>query len=201
MEIKEEWRTIQDYPDYMISNLGRVKSLNYNKTGKEKILKQGINKDGYCYVDLCKEGERKTFRVHRLVATHFIPNPQILPCVNHKDENKQNNCVSNLEWCTQEYNCNYGKRNVKISKANSKPILQFNREGTKIIGKWKSIVQVERELGISNITITKCCKGKRNSARKYKWKYLSDYINEQIQYLNELKEYRNRLYDILKKVS
>lgn len=198
MEIKEEWKNIENYPNYQISSFGRVKSL---KFGKEKILKQRKDKDGYKLINLYENKKSHTLKIHRLVAQAFIPNPNNYCVVNHRDENKQNNTVDNLEWVTQEYNCNYGKRNVKISKANSKPILQFNREGTKIIGKWKSIVQVERELGISNITITKCCKGKRNSARKYKWKYLSDYINEQIQYLNELKEYRNRLYDILKKVS
>jgi hypothetical protein len=229
---KEEWKTIEDYPDYMISNLGNVKSL---KNGKEKILKQEITNNGYCRVELSKDRKRKKYLVHRLVTQTFIPNPQNLPCVNHKDENKTNNCVNNLESCDAKYNNNYGTRNErsskklkgrvlsqetkeklsiaikgrvlsqewknKLSKAHQKPILQFNREGTKILGKWDSALQVERELNIFATNITQCLKGKYKSAKGYKWKYLEDYINEQINYLNELKTYRNRLYDILQKAS
>lgn len=113
----EIWKTIENYPDYQISNMGRVKSLNYGRTGKERVLKQGIDKYGYFRVNLYKDKKRKHFSVHRLVATAFIPNPQNLPCVNHKDENPQNNCASNLEHCTHQYNNNYGTRNERVSIA------------------------------------------------------------------------------------
>lgn len=86
------------------------------------------------------------------------------------------------------------------AKAQSIPIVQLDKNNNFIQG-WVSATQVERELNIYHSNITKCCKGKCKSAGKYRWKYLQDYINEQIQYLNELKEYRNRLYDILKKAS
>ena len=113
----EEWKDIKGYEGiYQISNKGRVKSLGNNKTKKEKILRpRKIN--GYFSVRLCKKGEKpKEFNIHRLVAEHFIPNPDNLPVVNHKDENKLNNNVENLEWCTVAYNVNYSVNNCKPRK-------------------------------------------------------------------------------------
>ena len=104
----EEWRDIVSYENYQVSSLGRVKSLNYNHTKQEKILKQAKMKDGYLLVNLWKDGKSKTCTVHRLVAIAFIPNPNGYRCVNHKDENPSNNIVSNLEWCTHQYNNTYG---------------------------------------------------------------------------------------------
>ena len=118
--MKEIWLNIEGYSNYMISNYGRVKSLNYRRTGKEKILSLKKDKKGYYYITLCKNGECKTFKVHRLVAKAFIPNPNNYPQVNHKDENPSNNCVENLEWCTNEYNLNYGKCQEKRIKSRQK---------------------------------------------------------------------------------
>lgn len=113
---KEEWRDIAGYEGlYQVSNLGNVKSLNYSRTGKEKILKQKLNKNGYYSIQLCNNRIRKMYLVHRLVAQGFILNPDKLPCVNHIDENKQNNCVDNLEFCSVAYNNAYGTRNEKSS--------------------------------------------------------------------------------------
>lgn len=107
--MEEIWKYIQGYEGlYQISNLGRVKSLNYNHTKKEKILQYRINERGYKYISLCVNNIRKSFKIHRLVAEAFIPNPHNYPCINHKDEDKTNNCVDNLEWCTYKYNSNYG---------------------------------------------------------------------------------------------
>lgn len=112
----EEWKNIVGYEGkYQISSLGRVKSLNYRNTGKEKILKQNINK-GYKEISLFDGKTKKIYLVHRLVALHYISNPNNYPCVNHKDEDKTNNTVSNLEYCTYKYNNNYGTRNCRISK-------------------------------------------------------------------------------------
>lgn len=170
MEIKEEWRTIEEYPDYMVSNMGNIKSLKY---GKERVLKQEKIKNGYCRVKLHKEGKQKMYLVHRLVALHFIPNPQNLPEVNHKSEVKTENNVENLEWCSHTYNINFGTRNGRMSK----PILQFSKSGNIILRKWESTHQVERELGINNGNIIRCCKGKLKTAGKYRWMYLEDYVN------------------------
>lgn len=115
---KQCWKDIEGYEGlYQVSNTGRVRSLNYKRTGKTKVLKQGTDKDDYKKVVLCKDGKNKVYLVHRLVALAFIPNPNNYPMINHKDENRINNAVWNLEWCTQQYNCNYGNRNKKISKA------------------------------------------------------------------------------------
>lgn len=104
--MNEEWKQIcvdDVMYNYEVSNQGRVR----NKTNK-KILKQTYDKDGYCKISLYCHDKRKHFRVHRLVGIMFIPNPNNLPMINHKDENKSNNCVDNLEWCTAKYNTNYG---------------------------------------------------------------------------------------------
>ena len=123
--MQEEWRDIKDYEGlYMISSYGRVKSLgrwvNYKNKGKKwqegKILKPLVKKGGYLHVGLWKNGKLKFFTVHRLVAQAFIPNPNNLPQVNHKDENKENNFVKNLEYCDAKYNSNYGTRTKRIAE-------------------------------------------------------------------------------------
>ena len=110
----EIWKDIDGYEGYyQVSNMGRVYSV------KNKMLLKQHLKRGYLECVLCKNGERKYIQAHRLVAITFIPNPDNLPQVNHKDENKQNNCVSNLEWCTAEYNINYGTRTERSTKSNT----------------------------------------------------------------------------------
>lgn len=128
MENIEIWKSLDflGYPDYEVSNMGRVKSIEriviYNDGRKynypEKILKPIINvrRYGYLQIILFKNKKPKTFKVHRLVALAFLENPQNLPCINHKDENKDNNNVSNLEWVTVKQNNNYGTRNERTSK-------------------------------------------------------------------------------------
>ena len=116
----EIWKTAvvngEPYENYQVSNFGQILSLNFHRSGKPKLLKTGKNKKGYLMVDFSKNGKRKTFLVHRLVAEAFLPNLDNLPCVNHKDEIITNNRVDNLEWCTYEENNNYGTRNERISK-------------------------------------------------------------------------------------
>lgn len=122
----EEWKPIEGYENYYeISNYGRIKSLphkwvgfgkNINCKTKSKIRITKTNKTGYEQVVLFKNGTSKTFLVHRLVAMAFIPNPDNLPCVNHKDCIKTNNFVSNLEWCSYEYNNTYSNRIEKAIK-------------------------------------------------------------------------------------
>lgn len=118
----EIWKDIVGYEGlYQVSNLGNVKRLKgYKGRGKgyiveEHLIKPSINSNGYQNVVLCKNGKTKTFTMHRLVAIAFLYNSDNLPQVNHKDENKLNNCVDNLEWCDSKYNNNYGTRNKKCS--------------------------------------------------------------------------------------
>lgn len=160
----EEWKDIPSYPGmYEVSNLGRVR-----RNGK--ILKPIKDRYGYLLVNLYKNGIVRKFLVHRLVALAFLPNPQNLPQVNHKDENKTNNCLDNLEWCDSKYNNNYGTRLKKVSLSLSKPILQFSKTG-EFIREYESGVEAERITGIYQESISMCCSGNRSSAGGFVWKY------------------------------
>lgn len=135
--MKETWKDIKGYEGlYQISNMGNVKSLNYNRTKEERIKKPGVDSNGYLRVILCREGNCKTLFVHRLVLMTFAPISNMDKFdVNHKDENKQNNCLSNLEWCDRKYNNNYGTRNQKISK----PVVQLDPTTNKVINVYRSL--------------------------------------------------------------
>ena len=169
--MEEIWKNIEGYPNYMVSNMGRVKRLGNDKSRKEKILKQQLDKNNYLTIGLVKDKKQKYFRVHRLVAQAFITNTNNYPVVNHKNEIKNDNRVENLEWCTVGYNNKYGSRIERVAKANSIPILQFTKE-MEFVRKWESAMDVERELGFDNSSIVKCCRGKKyKSVGGYMWKY------------------------------
>lgn len=168
MTNEEIWCPIKGYEGlYEVSDKGRVRSM---KFGKERIRKPSRGTCGYLQVDLWKNGEHKMYLVHRLVAQTFTPNPDNLPEVNHKDEDKDNNSVQNLEWCDRKYNINYGNRNQMVSMKLSKPILQYTKSG-KFVREWKSTYDVERNLGYFHNSISYCCNGKHKSAYGYVWKY------------------------------
>ena len=178
MKIIEKWKDIKNYEGlYQISNLGRVKRIKFiNKMAiinREKILKNIKNNHDYYIVRLCKNNKCKIYQVHRLVAEAFIPNPNNLPQVNHKDENKLNNNINNLEWCSSKYNCNYGARNLKIgvkTKNNGKPVYQI--KNNKIINTWFNIKTAGDNLKINKSNICECCKGNRKTAGGYNWEYV-----------------------------
>lgn len=164
------WKDIKGYEGlYQISNLGYVKALRYGnqkKSNKEKIMKASPDGYGYLQLGLTKDKKTTMYKIHRLVAEAFIPNENNLPQINHKDENKVNNKVDNLEWCTLEYNINYGSRTEKYRKK----IKQYDLSGN-LIKIWNSITDIEKELKIPHSHIVECCKGKRPTAKKYIWKY------------------------------
>ena len=176
----EIWKDIKGYEGlYQVSNFGNVMSLNYYRSGKPKLLKPGKTKNGYLLVTLYKNRKRKSYKVHRLVAEHFIPNPDNLPEINHKDENKQNNSVDNLEYCTHEDNINYGTRNERIAKANtnrkrSKKVLQFTLDG-EFVKEWESTRECKRN-GFNQGNIVSCCNGKLKSAGGFIWRYKKEVI-------------------------
>ena len=185
----EIWKPIEGYEGlYEVSSLGNVRSLDrldiykgkYKRYFKGKNLIPIFDRGGYLQIMLSKNGKVQTYKLHRLVAKAFIPNPDNLPQVNHKDENKQNNCVDNLEWCDSTYNINYGTRNEKhrqkmigkFGKENhtSKPIIQITKEG-EFVKKWDCAAEVERELGIHHSNICNCLKGRYKSTGGFIWKY------------------------------
>lgn len=176
--MEEIWKDIEGYENlYMVSSLGRVKSLNYNHTGKEKILKYGKRPNGYLITTLMKNGIRKDIYIHRLVAQTFIPNPDNKPCVDHIDTNFLNNKAENLRWCTQKENVNNPLSIEKIKGKNNykaKPILQFTLNG-EFVRRWDCIMDASRELGCSYGNISSCCRGSRNKSYGYKWGYVEDY--------------------------
>ena len=173
----EIWKDISNYEGlYQVSNLGNIRSLDRYTNGrnskrliKGKILKAFKDKDGYMNVNLYKNAKIKQFKVSRLVAEAFIPNPNNLPQVNHKNEIKSDNCVDNLEWMTLIDNCNYGTRNARISKK----INQYDLEGN-FIKTWNSIIQIEREFNIFHSRIIEACKGQRKQIGGYKWRYADE---------------------------
>lgn len=165
----EHWKAISGYEGiYEVSDLGRVRSLKY---GKEKILKPGKNNWGYLKVSLCKDGHVKKLTVHRLVAEAFIPNPQGLETVNHKDEDKTNNFASNLEWMSIKDNINYGTRNKRMAEAHSKQVQMFDKSTGWLLTTFPSLMVAVKVTGINQGGISQCCNGKRKSAGGYVWKY------------------------------
>lgn len=140
MEQQEIWKDIKGYEGlYQISNLGRVKSLERlcrspkgNRRVCERILSMSAGKARYYTVPLAKNGVVKSAKIHRLVATHFIPNPMNYPCINHKDENLLNNRVENLEWCSKEENRRYGTKQERM--LNTRRLRDLPNKGISIVG-------------------------------------------------------------------
>ena len=175
----EEWRAIENFPNYEVSNTGKVRSLNYNHTGRPKELKQGKSASGYFQVMLWKDRKHHYNKtVHRLVAEAFLSNPQNYAQVNHKDENKLNNIVENLEWCSAKYNYSYGTRGARISVSLtdnphfSKPVYQLDTQGN-IINEFPSIASAARAMHGYPTIIWKVCSGytRKNMAYGYRWRF------------------------------
>lgn len=157
-------RDIKNYEGlYAVTSCGRVWSYR-----RKKFIDIRLDKDGYPRVTLCKNGEYKTFFIHRLVAQAYIPNPDNLPEVNHKDEIKNHSYLNNLEWCTHYYNVNYGTRNERAGatrkgkKSRCKAVYSPELDET-----LPSTKAVEEKYGIDQGTVSKCCHGKRNYAGRH----------------------------------
>ncbi|MDL2254308.1 HNH endonuclease [Ruminococcaceae bacterium OttesenSCG-928-I18] len=175
--MREIWRDVADYEGlYRVSNLGnviRLKSQWNPGTGKysrpERVVTQRKNNKGYFMVDLWKNNCRQQCLVHRLVAQAFVDNPEHCNIVNHIDENKTNNCASNLEWCTQKHNMNHGTCPVRIGRANGKPVAKLDKSTGTILAIYQSAMAAERDTGIGNSRISECCLNRRKTAGGYCW--------------------------------
>lgn len=175
MNMEEVWRDIDGYEGlYQVSNLGNVRSvdrytncgngsgLKYKQLKKGIMLKPCITNSNYKQVLLCNNGIMKAKKVHRLVAETFIPNPNNLPEVNHKDENKLNNCINNLEWCSSKYNMQYSQ---------AKKINQYDLQNN-FIKQWNCMNDIQRELGIKVQLISRVCNGKQQKTHNYIWRFV-----------------------------
>lgn len=171
--MNEIWKDIKEFEGhYQVSNLGNVKSLNYKKMGISKNLVPKKNNKGYLWVELRSNGKVKPMLIHRLVAMAFLPNPNNLEQVNHKDENPLNNCVENIEWCTREYNVRYSiEKHPKKPHKHLKHVLQKTLNG-EILKSYPCTVEVARANGYNQWSIIQCCKGKRKQAYGYKWEFI-----------------------------
>lgn len=164
--MKEIWKDIKDYEGlYQVSNLGRVKRIT---TGR--VLKPLKHANGYLMVKLSKNSIVYTKNIHRLVAQAFIPNPENKPEINHIDENKTNNNVSNLEWMTRKENINHGTRTERMSKTQSIPIITTNIK-TGESKEFYGARECARQLGLNHGNITLVLKGRLKQTGGYTFKY------------------------------
>jgi hypothetical protein len=176
IEIEEIWKPIEGYDGkYEISNLGRIKSYAQKKEGK--ITYGYLDHKGYRTIflyDVPQHG--KWYKVHRLVASTFLDNPQNFPQVNHKDENKSNNRVDNLEWCDNDYNCHYGTKIQRSSESNrccettSKKVYSVDKD--KNIKYYDSIGEAQRQTGLHHGNIIRTLKGRTKRCGGLEWYYV-----------------------------
>lgn len=172
----EKWKTIIGFEDYQVSNLGRVRSFKNNNIYYLNPMLRGHKNQKYKCVRLFNKFNSQVFSIHRLVASAFLDNPNNYPVVNHKDENKLNNCVANLEWCTHQYNMTYNnlhiKKGLKLRNRQdiSKPVEMYSLSG-EMLKVFPSLRDAGRFIGRPNniSDITNCCNGcKRNGTPVYK---------------------------------
>ena len=160
----ETFVKIEGFEKYEVSNLGKVRNI---KSGR--MLKPHLNHNGYLKHHLYRHDKQKELFLHRILATAFIDNPGKKPQVNHIDENKLNNDLSNLEWCTVRENAIHGTRVKRVAEKLSQKVIQLDLNDN-ILNVFKSMRQAERETGIDATSISACCNGKRKSAGGYKWR-------------------------------
>lgn len=185
------WRTYPDYPFIQANQFGEIRTKERyltNKNGvkrhyKEHFLKQRADKDGYMIIDAHENGRKATLKVHRIVATCFLPNPDNLPQVNHKDNNPKNNSVSNLEWCTTQYNTaykeKYGTSAKEAAKALRKPMFAVNLKTLEKLY-FKSQHEAANQLNIDQTSIIRVAKGRQKQAGGYWFCYADENAVEKI---------------------
>ena len=164
MSVFETFVEIEGFEKYEVSNLGKVRNI---KSGR--ILKPYLNHNGYLKHHLYKHNKLKELFLHRIIAIAFIDNHEEKPCVNHIDENKLNNDLSNLEWCTERENAIHGTRIKRIAEKNFKKVIQLDLNDN-VLNEFESMKQAEQETGVFATSISACCNGKVKSAGGFKWR-------------------------------
>lgn len=169
----EEWRDVKGYENlYQVSRKGRVRS---SHKGYWEVLTSVVNRHGYNQYLFHKDGKRKNMRGNRLVAEAYIPNPNNLPFVNHKDENPANDCVDNLEWCTAKYNVNYGttRQRISINHSKNRPVCMFDVDGA-FIREFYNLNEAAKYIQGKHTCILRCCCNKVFCYKGYIWRYKED---------------------------
>jgi hypothetical protein len=204
MELEEEWRDIKGYEGrYQVSNLGEIKSLKYAQMDLQRILKPHITARGYYSICLCNNGTSEVTTVHRVVAKTFIDNPLNLPQVNHKDGNKLNNRVDNLEWVTARQNTEHAWKN-ELKKGgkylyNTQSVYQFDLN-MNFIRKYDTQSEAEEITGIKQGDISKCCNKKRNKAGGFIWLFADGLLTELGRLTQENKELKQKINDFVEEM-
>jgi hypothetical protein len=178
--MQEIWKEVHGYEGiYEVSNIGNIRSLKFNKI---KDIRPGLNTSGYFIVALCKNNNQITKKLHRLIAKSFIDNPENKPCINHKDGNKINNNISNLEWCTFSENNQHAydiglKKGTTYLKGKfgkdhhlSMAIIQLSKDN-EILNEFGSIREAQRKTGILKSGISRVCRMERKTAGGFIWKF------------------------------
>ena len=175
----ELWKDVEGYEGkYQVSNLGRVKSLNFRNTNTSKIMSLNDNGYGYLVVSLRKDGKRESKYVHRLVAQAFIENKENKPQVNHIDEDKRNNCVDNLEWVTGSENINHGTRNIRDGLNKKTGVIGINISSGYIIG-FNSFKE-SKDFSFNPRCISHCVSGRNKTHKGFRWMYDKDITNSNL---------------------
>lgn len=172
----EVWKDIKGYEElYQVSNLGRIKRKKHkrydrNQMMNEKIIKPAINRFGYLRITLCKNSKHKCYSVHRLVIENFVGESELQ--VDHKDGNKLNNRLDNLEYVTSKENTNRAWKNGQSKPNNNRKVLQYDKNGN-FIKEWSNISLILKKMNKSqsNGNINNCCSGRTKNAYGYIWKY------------------------------
>lgn len=162
----EIWKEFEE--NYAISNLGNIKNIKTNR-----MLKLRPSHNGYLKTNISIKGKLKTVFPHRLVGQMFISNPDNLPILNHKDENKHNNCVYNLEWCDNKYNVNYGTSQERKAQKQRKMVYKYDLEGN-FIEKYISTREAAKSVNGNTGGISRVCNNQRKTYKGYIWKYNRD---------------------------